>query len=539
MQTAYDLVWMSGERHPDHLALVDDASDRRLSYRALLAEIDAVAAGLMGLGVRAGMKVATVLPSSFDHCLAILALCRLGAVPALINARLKPDEIAGLAAHGGLEGALVPSSPELVAAIAAALPDGAPLVAIGGAIESSLGDAVDFASLRGDPAGLPPRPAPDPEDPAFIFYSSGTTGLPKGIVLPHRASEARVVWLATQAGLRHGSHNRIAGLMPLAHAVGFFGGFLACLAFNGTFHLVTQFDPSAAVELIEREKISYLFAVPTIYHMLLAAPNFTPQKVASVELMLYGAFSMPAALQQRVAAAFPGALRHIYGTTETMNSLYHPEPLGRPTTLRPGFFSRLRVGRIGGAVNDLAAEGEEGELLIDMSAAANFTGYLNRPDADAEKIVDGWYRSADVVRRDDAGDYVLLGRVDDVINSGGERIHPEEVETVLAAHPGVGEVSVLGLPDEQWGATVVACVVPKDGARGAAALDARQLDARQLDAHCRDSALADYKRPRGYVFLDALPKTAANKVSRLALRETCAAARDGQGGIVFQVAGRH
>ncbi len=524
MQTAYDLVWMSGQRHPDHPALVDDRSDRQLTYRELLAEMDAIAAGLAGLGIAPGMKVATILPSTFEHCLAILALMRLGAVPAIINARLKPDEIAGLVGQGGLEAAVIMADPGLAAAVAGALPSGAPLVSIGGAV----GGAVDFAGLRGDPAGLPPVPRPDPEAPAFIFYSSGTTGLPKGIVIPQRASEARVLWLATQAGLRHGTHNKIAGFMPLAHAIGFYAVFLVCLAFNGTFHVVSAFSPASALELIARRRITYLFAVPTIYHMLLAEPGFTPAKVASVELMLYGAISMPTGLQKRVDDAFAGTLRHIYGTTECMSSLYMPDPVGRPTTLRPGFANRVRVGRIDGGVDELAAPGEEGELLIDMNADANFTGYLNRPDADAEKIVDGWYRSGDVVHTDGDGDYVLLGRVDDVINSGGERIHPEEVEAVLAADPGVAEISVLGIPDERWGATVVACIVPKNGAG----------DPGSLDALCRDSALADYKRPRGYVFLDSLPKNAANKVLRRELREICAAARDGEGAVQFHKAGR-
>ena len=159
MKTAYDLVWIAGERTPDHLALVDDRTDRKLTYRQLLAEVDTVAAGLAARGVKAGSRVATVLPNFFEHCVALLAMQRLAAVPALMNARLQPAELANLVVQGEIEGAIIRKDEPLAQAIAGALPVGAMLLSVDGAI----GKAEDFAACRGDAVKLPAVPRPDPE----------------------------------------------------------------------------------------------------------------------------------------------------------------------------------------------------------------------------------------------------------------------------------------------------------------------------------------------------------------------------------------
>ena len=515
MLSAYDLVWMAAERAPDHAALVDDRSERRLTYRELIAEIDEVAAGLAARGIGQGMRVATVLPSTFDHCVALLALARLAAVPALINFRLGPDDVARLIADGGMASAIIGPDEALAKAVASALPDGAALFAAGGAVAG----ADDWAACRAAPDTLAPPPSPRREDEAFIFYTSGTTGLPKGVVLAQRATEHRVLWLSTQAGLRHGSHNRVLGFMPLSHAIGFFGMFLVTLAFDGTYHVMSAFDPAVAVETIEREGITFLFAIPTLYHAMTRAPGYTPDKMRSLELVLYGGAQIEPALIAHMDETWQAVIRHIYGTTETMCSLHNPDPVAAPAKLRPGFYSRTRVVEIGGAPDDLIAPGGEGELIADAEIDTVFSGYLNRPDATAEKVRDGWYYTGDIVRLEDDGDVTLMGRVDDMIRSGGENIHPEEVEAVLDAHEGVAECSVVGISDPRWGQIVVACVV----AAGVAP------EVAELDAHCRGSALTSFKRPRGYVFVDSLPKNAAGKVLRRLLRDAAGAAKDGDG----------
>ena len=506
MKTAYDLVWIAGERTPDHLALVDDRTDRKLTYRQLLAEVDVVAAGFAARGVKAGSRVATILPNFFEHCVALLALQRLAAVPALMNARLQPAELARLVVQGAIEGAIIRKDEALAEAIAAVLPAGVMLLSV----EDAIGKAEAFATCRGDVEKLPEIPRPDPEATAFIFYTSGTTGLPKGVVIPHRTSEHRIVWISTQAGLRHGTHNRTLGMVPISHAIGFYGTLLVTLAYNGTFYTMSAFNPVAANDLIEKHEINYLFSVPTLYQALVSAPNYKPERMSSLDLVLYGGAPIMPALLDRIDREWPATVRHIYGTTEIMCALHNPEPVGRPVTLRPGYYSRVRIVRHGGNENDLVKPGETGELIVDASADTFFSGYLNRPDATAEKLRNGWYFTGDVCVLRDDGDMDLVGRVDDVIRSGGENIYPEEVEAVLATHPAIREAAVIGVPDPLWGEMVVACV----------ALAAAGTRWQDFDAHCRASTLARYKKPRAYLTMDTLPRNAANKVLRQSLRET-------------------
>ncbi len=506
MKTVYDLVHDASRRTPDHEAIVDTRTGDGLTYAGLMAEIDGVAAGLRALGVGPRDMVATVLPNLIEHAIALLALTRLGAVPVLINPRLKPQEIGALVAQAPTAGAIAMSDAAVIAALRKALPGGAAVITVGGTHDNS----TDFADCRGSPDALEPVPAPAPGDLAFVFHTSGTTGLPKGVMIPHRAAESRVFFVCTQCGLRHGAHNRALGLMPLMHVVGFYPVLIGTLALNGTYYAVPAFDPAAAVEAIAELRITYLFATPTHFHAMLSAPGFDSRKVASIETLVYAGAAMPRAVLERLGAAFDARITNIYGTTETMNTLYMPDPVGRPRRYRPGLWAGVRIARIGGTVDDLVDDGIEGELLADAGAEATFTGYLNRTDATAEKLQGGWYRTGDVFARLADGDLELRGRVDDMIVTGAENVHPEEVEAVLAAHAGVAEVAVVGLDDERWGQRVVACIVPADGGPAAGADD--------LDRHCRASALADYKRPRDYVYVDAVARNAAGKILRAELR---------------------
>ncbi len=517
MQTCFDLVWLAAERTPDHLAIVDDQSDRQLTYSQLIDEIEAVAVGLQQRGVKPGDRIATVLPSLFDHVIVLLALQRLIAVPALINFRLKQEEIAQLIELGELTGAVIPADENMAAVLKEALPEGAPLLSVGGAA----GPAEDYAQCRGDGSSLSAAPIPDPEDEAFIFYTSGTTGLPKGVVLAQKTVEHRILWISTQAGYRYGTHNVSLGFMPLSHAIGYFGVLLLTLAHNGTYHVMSAFNPVAANDAVENLGVNYLFAVPQLLFAMTKAPNYDPAKMKSLELVLHGGAQISGDLLDQIGAEWPCQIRHIYGTTETMNSLYHPNPVGHPLRLRPGFYSRVRIIEVGGTPDQIVGVGQEGELIIDANVDTIFSSYLNRPDATAEALRDGWYYSGDVCLKHENGDMDLIGRVDDMIRSGGENIHPSEVEPTLESHPAIKEVSLIGIPDPKWGEMVVACLTAVDSDW--------VVEAAELDTFMKESTVADFKRPKAYVFMNALPRNAANKILRRELREIAVNTQAGDG----------
>jgi 2-furoate---CoA ligase len=514
MQTVWDHIRLAAARTPGRTAVVDDRTDRKLTFAGLIAEVESAAAGLAAAGVSSGDRVATVLGNDLEHAVALLAAHRLGAVLCMINPRLKPDEAAALISDGDVTCVICGADENIVGAVKAVLPESAPVFTHGGTV----GDTTELAARRGDAANLAPWQTPAADALAFIMYTSGTTGLPKGVMLPHGATDARVLFTPVQCGMRHGGHNRGLGLMPLFHAVGFYSGFVTTLSMNGTYYVHSAFDPAAAVDAVKRHGLTYLFGAPAHFHAMLGVPGFDAADVATVETLAYAGSAMPGAVLDRVKAAFSNALMtNIYGTTEMMNSLYMTDPAGSPTRYRPGFYSDVRVGRIGGTVHDICDTGEEGELLVDADCDAAFLGYLNRPDATAEKLTDGWYRTGDIVALHDDGDVELRGRVDDMVLSGGENIHPEEVETVLMQHPAVRDAAIIGMPDDKWTERVVACVVIGDVDGGA--------DAAVLDTWCQDSSLANYKRPREYLFLDALPRNAANKVLRRELKVQAASSQ--------------
>ena len=461
MNLALSLLY-AAERTPDAEALV--AGNRRLTYAELRSRAARIAAGLAGQGVGTGDRVACVLRNEGETVELYWGAQWLGACLVPLSHRLSPAD---------LDYCITDSAAALV-------------VRATGEVHALVVDDEHPGALD-----------LHEEAHSIQLYTSGTTGRPKGVPRSQRAERAGGLAQVVQHGLGFGE--RTLGVMPLYHTMGVHS-LVAVSLVGGCFVAQPEWDTERALELIEHERISSLYLAPTLFYDLVQHPRLGDFDTSSVRAIAYAGAPMTSALAERVAAVFdPEVFVNHYGSTEIYTFSIHRDQRAKPGCAgRAALNARLRLDPPG-----------EGEILCHMSSDEAFSGYWNRPDADEKAIRDGWYHTGDVGRIDEDGDLWVVGRVDDMVISGGENIHPVEVEDVLARAPGVREVAVFGIPDERWGQKVVACVVAEEG-----------VTAESLDAFCLESdRLARFKRPREYRFVPELPKSPSGKILRRLLRE--------------------
>ena len=484
----------AAERSPHALAVVD--GERRFDYGAWLDTVSRVAGGLGTLELRPGDRLAVIMQNCWEMA-ALHWACQLAGVVAVpLNWRSSADELdyfltdsaaAALAFDGSAAAAVADS------ACAARLRR----IGAGGRSEGT----VPFGDLLAAPAEAAPRAGED--DLSLMLYTSGTTGRGKGVPRSHRAERAAALAHIAQNCYRTGE--RTLGVMPLYHTMGV-RSLLAMAPVGGAFVCQPRFEARGALRLIEAERITALYLVPTLYYDLLECAGFARADISSVRKLGFAGAPMAEGLLRRVADAFrPELFVNHYGSSEVYTFTIDQDAAAKPGSAgKAGINQRIRVVEIGAGDPDRTVPaGTEGEVIASLESDEAFAGYWQRPDADARALKQGWYFTGDVGYCDDDGDLFVTGRVDDMIVSGGENVLPAEIESVLSVHPAVAEAAVAGLADERWGQKVAAFVVragPVDGAG--------------LDAHCRASALADFKRPRTYVFVRAIPKSPVGKVLR-------------------------
>jgi 2-furoate---CoA ligase len=498
-------------RRPDAEAVVDGR--RRLTYAELDARAAEGARGLARLGVASADRVLLVLRNRLEHVIAYWALQKLGAVAVPVNFRLAANELRYVLEDSGSRLALFEDSTS-GALLEAARGTSTRLVFVGErspAVSRALAGVLVFDDLlAGEDAVVPP--APSENDLSLILYTSGTTGRPKGVPRTHKNHYAGAMAHVIQCGYIWGE--RTLGIMPLYHTMGIHA-LTSMAAINGCFVCQPDWSSAGALELIAGERLTALYLIPTLFWELTHAPELARTNVSSVRKLAYAGAPMLAPLTEACAKAFsPDVFVNHYGSTEIYTFSIHPDVRAKPGCAgRPGIHSTLRVvaasaeRRVG--PDEITAPGVKGEIIASLESDEAFAGYWKRPDADAKALREGWYFTGDMGWIDADGDLWVAGRVDDMIISGGENIHPVEVEDVLARHAGVKDVAVIGEPDEKWGERVIAFVVP-----------AGALTAAALDHHCRASGdLASFKRPRRYVFVAEIPKTASGKILRRLLRD--------------------
>ncbi|MCA1843719.1 MAG: AMP-binding protein, partial [Actinobacteria bacterium] len=446
----------------------------------LLTDAARLAGTLAGDGIGPGDRVAAALRNRIETVLLYWACQWLGACFVPINWRLKPDEIRYCATDA--DAGLFVAEPDIAAATGAR-----PYA------ELQPGDQVAGPSAVSD------------RDPSLMLYTSGTTGRPKGVPRSQRAE-----WSAAMAHViqcRYQPGERTLGVMPLYHTMAV-RSLLAMHAVGGCFVVRPEFRAAEAADTIAAERISALYLAPTLYHDLIVALDGGRRRLPVPRLAYAGAPMSPTLVERCSTVFAPEVFVNHYGSTEIYTFSIHDDQRAKPGCAgRPGVHGRLRLERLdhGGA----PGKDEVGEILAALDSDEAFTGYWHRPDADARALTtDGWYRTGDLGHVDGDGDLWVVGRADDMVISGGENIHPTEVEDTLVAHAAVVEAAVIGLADERLGQRVTAFVVTREPVEGPV-----------LDEWCRRSALADFKRPREYRFVDALPKSPSGKLLRRLLRE--------------------
>jgi fatty-acyl-CoA synthase len=470
------------DARPAHTALVVETSGERISYAELDARVDRAAAALAGLGVVAGDRVALALASEPLYLELYFAAAQLGAILIPLNTRLTAAEL-------GFQ--IEDSEPRvLVCAAGIEIPARAGTTAL----------RPDELRARRPAQAERRRPAPGGEAPQVILYTSGTTGRPKGAVLPHR----KTYWNSRNAERYFAlvADDVVVVPVPLFHSFGLKILSVPTLFTGATVLLVDRFDPRGLQDTIAGERGTLLGAVPVMYQRMLEA-GLAPEKLAS----LRSAFSAGAALAVDTIERFARAglrIQQGYGQTETsiLCCLDPREALRKAGSVgAPVPFGEVRIADERG--RDVA-RGARGEVVV--RGPIVMSGYWRRPEETSQSRIDGWHKTGDLGVMDEDGCVTLVGRLKELYISGGENVYPAEVELVLGQHPDVSEVAVVGVPDEKWGEAGRAYVVPV----GAGFDAARVLT-------WASERLARYKLPRELVVVAELPRTASGKVQKHAL----------------------
>jgi 2-furoate---CoA ligase len=482
-------------RDPNALAIVD--GELRLTYAQWYRRISALVAGLDTLGLAPGDHIVTALQNRWEAATLHWACQFAGVIITLANWRSTASELDFFLQDAEAK-ALVYEEASAAAASGSQLSARLPRLAL----DSASPGATPFATLT-DGDAPEARPRGDAEAWSVMLYTSGTTARPKGV--PRRQRTERAAALAHVAQNLYGRGERTLGVMPLYHTMGV-RSLLAMSLVGGAFICLRRFEPAEALRLIAAERVTNLYLVPTLYHDLVHHPAFAQTDTSSVRKLGFAGAPMTDGLLKKLQAAFrPDLFVNHYGSSEIYTFTIEQNAPAKPGSAgRAGINQTVRVVKLGAKfVDELAAPGEEGEIIALLAGDESFDGYWRRPDADAKALRHGWYFSGDTGYVDSDGDIFVTGRVDDMIITGGENVSPVEIESCLSLHAAVSEVAVVGLPDERWGKIITAFVK-----RRAA------IEAEGLDAFCRASGLANFKRPRRYIFVTEIPKSPVGKLLR-------------------------
>ena len=485
-------------RTPDRPAVIAPTGDR--TYAELNANANRLVRSLRSRGLQAGDSVAVLSSNRAEFAEAYAACTRAGFRLTTVNWHLTPDEAAYIVADCQARAFLAD------AGHAAALPPAGHVpvrLAIGGELPGF--EPYDVALAEHDPADID-----DPTLGTAMLYTSGTTGYPKGVNRP--ADPDGLIEAVLALAYRDGDVHLVTG--PLYHTAPYLFGLQAPLTCGVTSVLMPAWDPEDTLALIERHRVTHSHLVPTMFHRLLALPDDVKERydTSSMKVALHGAAPCPVAVKQGMLDWWGPVIWEYYGATEGDPHTW----LARPGTVGQADLSRLRVGDE--EAQPLPA-GEEGLVWIRGDGKARFE-YFGDADKTSGAYRGDWFTLGDVGRIDADGFLFLTDRSANLIISGGVNIYPAEVDAVLLQHPAVADAAAIGVPDDEWGETVLAVVEPRADAT---------VTADELIALCREH-LAHYKCPRAVDFVDHLPRDDNGKIYKRRLREQYRARAADQGG---------
>ncbi|MGW3115688.1 acyl-CoA synthetase [Streptomyces sp. NPDC001107] len=479
----------SARRTPARLAV--EYGDRRWTYEELDEAVSRAASVLLEQGLAPGDRVGAYGHNSDAYLIGFLACARAGLVHVPVNQNLTGDDLAYIVGQSG--SSLVLTDPDLAGQLAEDVRT------------LSLRDTDDSLLARLTAAPAYDGPEPRTEDLVQLLYTSGTTALPKGAMMTHRALVHEYLSAITALDLSAG--DRPVHSLPLYHSAQMHVFLLPYLAVGATNIILDAPDGDRLFDLIENGRADSLFAPPTVWIGLSNRPDFTTRDLGGLRKAYYGASIMPVPVLERLRARLPElAFYNCFGQSEIgplATVLAPDEHKGRMDSCgRPVLFVDARVVDEDG--KDVP-DGTPGEIVYRSPQLCE--GYWDKPEETADAFRDGWFHSGDLAVRDAHGYYTIVDRVKDVINSGGVLVASRQVEDALYTHESVAEVAVIGLPDAHWIEAVTAVVVPRG-----------EVTEEQLIAHAREK-LPHFKAPKRVVFVDELPRNASGKILKRELRD--------------------
>lgn len=495
--------WIAHNAHnlPAKVAMIELPSQRRQTYAEMHVRVGRVAAWLQSLGVKRGDRVGVLALNSMDTMDIIFATWRIGAIHLALNFRLTAGELDYII--GNAEPSVLIYDSELGATVEQLTVEIEHVVATTG-----VGNESEFENAVADLDPVTQMVELEPEDQCMLMYSSGTTGLPKGVIITH----GMMLWAQFNAGAAMYCTQDMVSLavMPLFHIGGLQVFTCPALFAGGTAIVMRSFDPGATLDAFSDPAlgITHFLGVPAIFNALRDHPKNPDSDFSGLKVALAGAETVPESLvnwwHERGLVIQEG-----YGMTENTASCcvvgYDDVPAKVGSAGKSLRHTQLKIVKEDGSE---AAPGESGEIWTRGPTVT--PGYWRRPDADEETFVDGWLRTGDIGSMDEDGFVYVEDRLKDMYISGGENVYPAEIENILYEITEIREVAVIGVPDERWGETGCAVVALQDDVT---------ITAEAILAHCRDK-LARFKHPNHVIFVDALPRNATGKVLKFELRKT-------------------